>query len=183
MIISRRICACRSRFRRVIVSIGVSFVIVLGGCGVNAENISMDNTVTLDAANQAVDRYVDSVVHALSPSAAIDAGDSLALVQPDMPCTEASSDYAQSRRFAQRSYPLVGIKPDTVSAFAAFRSWAQANGFSVNATDEHAPQVPALRAENKDRYGATLEFNFGSLILSVSSPCVWRNGTPEEAPQ
>lgn len=117
----------------------------------------MANTVTLDETNQAVDRYVDSVVRALSPSAAIDAEDSLALVQTDMSCTEASSEYVQSRRFGQRSYLLTGIEPDTAAAFAAFRSWAQMSGFVVDSRNEHLAEGASLRAANSDKYGGTLD--------------------------
>ena len=159
--------------------IATILIILVSGCGTDSIGLPMHNTITLNQANTIVDRYVQDIARALSPTAKADTHDSLALNQPDVPCTEAYSKYGANYRFAQRSYPLIGLKNNIPPVFHAFRNWAQKNSFSVDSKNEHLAYDPLLRARNSSGFQATLHFNYGSFILSVSSPCVWRNGHPE----
>lgn len=142
----------------------------------------MHNTVTLDQANRASDRYINSIPRALSSAAALDTTDSGALHQTEVPCTDESSEYEQYLRFAQRSYPISGVdSADATSIFQAFHKWAQTHDFTVDKSNEHHKTSPVSRATNKGGYKMKLDIEYGRFFLGVSSPCVWRHGHPESS--
>ncbi|MBB2500250.1 hypothetical protein H5411_14090 [Amycolatopsis echigonensis] len=84
---------------------------------------------------------------------------------------------------AGRSYQLTDIKNNSVASyFEKFKAWSQQNNFHILA-EKHNPEY--LWTERRDDgFRLALQSNdLGEIYLDGSSPCVWRNGTPEPQPE
>ncbi|MGH3437499.1 MAG: hypothetical protein ACRDRN_13640 [Sciscionella sp.] len=158
-------------------------LITVAGCGTSQpQKVGMQKTITLEQARQRVNKYLDEAVSALPGHPTVIKNDPGAGAD-DMNCED---EHGQSLGTFQASSTerLGGL--DSVSkqtVFAAMRKWWSANGFEVVSDNEQQPQHSSVLTRNRAGYGVTLEHNAqGAFYLSASSPCVWRNGTPEPTP-
>lgn len=136
---------------------------------------AMSRTITLAEANIKVDEYAENARQAIAPNLEFRVQEK----QTDAPCSNSDGSPAQDRRDSSLSYELQGISADQIPGyFEALRTWWVAHGFTI--TDEN-PGNRFLRGEKKDDgFSMAMQSNnLGQVYLTVNSPCVWRNGTPE----
>lgn len=75
----------------------------------------------------------------------------------------------------------MGITPDQFpQQFEAMRAWWMRNGFTPSRDAARGTDRDLGAMNGANGFGMSLTSNdSGELFLDVSSPCVWRNGTPE----
>jgi hypothetical protein len=133
----------------------------------------MKNTITIQEANQRVDTYIQQAKSALSVTMEPKGRDT------DQPCDDPTDNGPKGRLIAGRSYQLTNINKSSITSyFETFKNWSQKNNFQILA-EKHNPEY--LWAEKRDDgFRLALQSNdLGEIYLDGSSPCVWRNGTPE----
>lgn len=133
----------------------------------------MTSTITLHEANRKLDAYIDKALAQLPEGAELKER----IRTEEESCDDVAGD--EGKQYADREYQVTGIDPEKIpSYFDTLRTWWLANGFRV-LDDER--QYEYLWVENNtDHFRMALQTGSGSrLFLMGSSPCVWRNGTPE----
>lgn len=150
--------------------------LLMAACGVDepGDGGGLEPTITLADAARKVDAYAEQARAALNPPAKF--------INPyknyDFPCSNADGSPSPDRRDARVSYQLEGVTPEQVPGyFQNMRSLWEKIGFTV--TDDQKGEF--LGAKNTvDGFTMGLQANnVGEVYLKVSSPCVWRNGTPK----
>lgn len=146
----------------------------VAGCGGNPEG-EMKKTVSIQEANERLDAYVQQAKSALSPTAELE----LKGQSKDAPCDDPSDNGAKGRVVADRSYLVKGLTPGAVSTyFDTLKAWSQAQNFNI-LEEKVNPQYLWIEKRD-DGFRLALDSNdLGEVYLNGSSPCVWRNGTPE----
>lgn len=99
--------------------------------------------------------------------------------QEGVTCSGSRGDDTEERVFSSRDAELVNLGSMPVRHyFTALRAWWKKNRFRII---HDAQKTGYILAENTDDgFRMDLQANKkGKLYLGVSSPCVWRNGTPE----
>ncbi|WP_235079624.1 hypothetical protein [Amycolatopsis orientalis] len=146
--------------------------LALAGCGKETDS-GMKNTITSQEANQRLDAYIQQAKSALSISLELTGRDT------DQPCDDPTDNGPKGRLIAGRSYKLTGTnKNSTASYFAKLKTWSTENNFHI-LTEKHNPEYLWIEKRD-DGFRLALQSNdLGEIYLDGSSPCVWRNGTPE----
>jgi hypothetical protein len=138
----------------------------------------MKPTITIAEANKRSQDYLDQAANALFPPP-ITKTQGTAEERGD--CTDPDDHGPANRLQASREYQLAGIaQPDIPRYFDALRQWWQGHDFA-QAFDKGNGGGRLLGGENRaDGFRMSLQSNdVGGLYLTVASPCVWPNGTPE----
>jgi hypothetical protein len=138
----------------------------------------MKPTITITEANKRSQDYLDQATNAVFPPPITKT--------PGTPeergeCTDPDDHGPTNRLQASREYQLAGITPaDVPRYFDALRQWWQSHGFT-QAFDKGTGGGRLLDGESpSDGFRMSLQSNdVGGLYLTVASPCVWPNGTPE----
>lgn len=147
-------------------------------CGVDEpeDGGSVEPTITLADAARKVDAYAEQARAALNPQAKF----ANPYKNYDFPCSNADGSPSPDRRDARVSYQLEGVTPEQVPAyFQNMRSLLEKIGFTI--TDDQKGEFLGAK-NNVDGFTMGLQANnVGEVYLKVSSPCVWRNGTPKSA--
>lgn len=156
-------------------------VLFVTSCGTDDQpkDTAMKNTITIQEANQRVEDYAARAQVAFPASVEF----RLQAHFKDSPCDDPTDNGPKGRLIASRGYQVVGLSADHFpQQFEAIRAWWGKNGFIVS-TDSARGADRTVAAENKaDGFTMSLRSNnVGQLYLNTSSPCVWRNGTPESA--
>ncbi|MEV6911707.1 hypothetical protein [Amycolatopsis sp. NPDC051071] len=149
------------------------------GTGDQPKDTAMKNTITIQEANQRVEDYAERARAAFPVSAEL----RLQSQFKDSPCDDPTDNGPKGRLVASRGYQVMGPSVDQFpQQFEAIQAWWGQNGFAVS-TDSARGADRTVAAENKaDGFTMSLRSNnVGQLYLNTSSPCVWRNGTPESA--
>ncbi|WP_245192935.1 hypothetical protein [Amycolatopsis alba] len=133
--------------------------------------------MTIQEANQRLESYIQQAKSALPASAVL----VLRGQSKEAPCDDPSDNGAKGRLVADRGYQITGLAATGISEyFSALRSWAQNNNYQV-LQEKQNPQYLWLEKRD-DGFRLALDSNeSGELYLNGSTPCVWRNGTPEPA--
>jgi hypothetical protein len=135
----------------------------------------MQPTITLDEAKARAATYVQQIVGALPVKARLD---SFGMVPTSMECTDPTDNGPPGRYDYGVSYFLRDIpKERNPEIMRAFLAYLTKRGFVVQTKNDSF-----LSLENpQDGFGASLQQSGSQnrgLSLTVSSPCVWPNGTP-----
>lgn len=136
----------------------------------------MEPTITLEQANQRVERYIEGVTSVFPAGATLKLQESF----DDYPCTDPDDLGPEGRRIASRTFQVMGSSHSEIPQyFAAVLSWSKQHNFVVL---KHEPTNEYLWMENKsDGFRMSLEANRkGELYVGATSPCVWPTGTPPE---
>ncbi|MFK0243173.1 hypothetical protein ACIQUM_00630 [Amycolatopsis azurea] len=162
--------------RKATFSSAASAMLLLGAvsCG-SPQEAEMGNTITIQEANQRLESYIQQAKSALPASAGL----VLRGQSKEAPCDDPSDKGAKGRLVADRSYQLTGVAAKDISEyFDTLRTWSQNNNYQV-LQEKQNPQYLWLEKRD-DGFRLALDSNeSGELYLNGSSPCVWRNGTPE----
>lgn len=161
------------KLRTLVATAVVAFLtLILAGCGKETDS-GMKNTITIQEANQRLDAYIQQATSALSASLELKGRDT------DQPCDDPTDNGQRGRLIAGRSYRLTDTKTNsTASYFAKFKTWSTNNNFHLLA-EKHNPEYLWIEKRD-DGFRLALQANDrGEIYLDGSSPCVWRNGTPE----
>ncbi len=135
----------------------------------------MEPTISLAEAVRKVDSYAEQARQALGPE--------VEFVNPykdyDFPCSDADGGPARNRRDARVGYQLGGVAPAQIPVFfREIRSFWGRTGFVITDDDKKGRFLGAKNSA--DGFMMGLQANeLNEIYLNVSSPCVWRNGTPE----
>jgi hypothetical protein len=146
------------------------------GCSNVVTGAGMQNTITIDQAEQRANAYAQQVSAVLpgKPRLVPNAGGITTLE-----CTDPDDNGPQGRISAGGGFFLQDIPQERIpEIFDFFSRYLTQQGFQV-----HIQQSAVLVMENpKDGFRVGLqeggEGSSKSLGLIVSSPCVWPNGTP-----
>ncbi len=135
----------------------------------------MESTITLADAARKVDVYAEQARQAL--------GADVKFINPykdyDFPCSNADGSPSKNRREATVDYRLEGVASDQIPVFfQKIRVHWEKTGFAITDDDKKGSFLAAKN--NVDGFKMGMQANhLNEISLSVSSPCVWRNGTPE----
>ncbi|SDZ45491.1 hypothetical protein SAMN05421504_11814 [Amycolatopsis xylanica] len=158
-------------------AIALAVALVVTGCdsGGNSPGGDMQPTITLVEAGRKVDEYAELARQAIGPDTKLGNPDK----NYDFPCSNADGSPAKNRRDARVSYQIEGTSVEKIPVyFDAIRAFWARSGFEVN--DEEAPNRYLGGVNKANGFTMALKSNdLGEVYLKVSSPCVWRNGTPE----
>ncbi|AXB47080.1 hypothetical protein [Amycolatopsis albispora] len=152
--------------------VGALLIGTLAACG-GGTGAGMDTTITLDEANRRLDAYITEAVAQLPAGAQLKER----LRIEEEPCDDVAGE--KGKQQASRNYQVTGIDPAEIPAqFETLRAWWQNNGFRIL---DNNPAGEFLWVENEaDGFRMTLKAaDGGRLVLISSSPCVWRDGTPD----
>ncbi|MFE5567051.1 hypothetical protein ACFQ68_18845 [Amycolatopsis japonica] len=153
--------------------------LLLAACGVDSpgDGGALQSTITLADAVRKVDDYAEQARQAL--------GADVKFINPskdyDFPCSNADGSPAKNWREASVGYQLGGVTPEQIPIFfQKIRTFWEKAGFAITDDDKKGPFLGAR--SNLDGFKMGLQANhLNEIYLNVSSPCVWRNGTPEPA--
>jgi hypothetical protein len=139
----------------------------------------MQNTITLDEANQRANDYAQQVSAALpdKPRLVPNAGGII-----NTECTDPDDNGPQGRMSAGGGFFLQDIPPERIpEMFDFFHRYLTQQGFTVRT--QQSDFLVMVNPKDGFRIGMQEggEGTNKGLSLIVSSPCVWPNGTP--APQ
>lgn len=151
--------------------------LLLASCGVDppGEGGTLESTITLADAARKVDAYAEQGRAAL--------GSDVKFINPykdyDFPCSNADGSPSKNRREASVGYQLEGVTLEQIPVFfQKIRGYWEKAGFLITDDDKKGPFLGAKH--NVDGFKMGLKANhLNEIYLNVSSPCVWRNGTPE----
>ncbi|MGH4020428.1 MAG: hypothetical protein ACRDT0_14570 [Pseudonocardiaceae bacterium] len=137
------------------------------------------NTITQQHAIERVDRHIADAVAALP----VDPQLTLAFEDLSSECMDPTDNGPRNRITVVKRYWLDGIpKDDNRSYFDALRQWWTSHGFRV-LEDDQTGDMYLWVENNADGFRMSLqESGEGSVSLSVTSPCIWPNGTPVPEP-
>lgn len=138
----------------------------------------MHNTITLAAANRLSDHYLEVGRRTVSVDAKLVDHDK----QDGMSCEDNKTGADLGTIRTQQGARMTGLDPeDPDQYYSKLRKWWAANGFHVTSNNQHTSGHSFIIAENNsDRFAMTFHYNKnGEYFLDISSPCVWRNGTPD----
>lgn len=136
----------------------------------------MQNTMTLDEANRRVEDYIREALIALPPSAQLE----LYAKHEDLDCDDPTDEGPAGRRFASRTYRVTELNSAEIPTYYNdLKAWWPQHGFKI-LTDDPRPNRQYLWVENEnDSFRMAFQSNdLGEMYLIASSPCVWREGTP-----
>lgn len=132
----------------------------------------MKTTMTQAQANQAVDKHIQDAISRIP-----DAKYKERIRFEDNPCTDPDDHGAKGRINAQRDYEITEIEPAKIPQyFETLRRWWSSNGFRI--LDNTKPYEYLWVENNADAVRIALQASEGHLFIKASSPCVWKNGTP-----
>jgi hypothetical protein len=161
------------------------FAVLVTGCGSGNQGgpaviaqPGMKPTITIAEANQGAEQYLDQAASDVFPPPIT--------WTPGPPeergeCTDPDDNGPAGRLQASREYQLAGVvQTDFPQHFDSLRQWWANHGFTQT-FDKGSGGGRLLGAENRaDGFRMSLQSNdVGGLYLTVASPCVWPNGTPE----
>jgi hypothetical protein len=137
----------------------------------------MKPTITIDEANQRSQQYLDQAANDLFPAPITRTPSPL---EERGSCTDPDDNGPTNRLKASREYKLDGVSAaDFPRYFDSLRTWWKGHGY-VLGSDKGNASGHLLNGESADGFIMALQSNdVGGLYLSVASPCVWPNGTPE----
>lgn len=154
--------------------VSAMLLLCAASCG-SPQEAGLSNTITIQEANQRLENFIQQAKSALPPSAKL----VLRGQSKGAPCGDPSDNGPQGRLFADRGYQITGLAASSIPEyFNTLRTWWQNNNYQT-LQERQNPQY--LWVEKRDDgFRLALDSNeSGELYLNGSTPCVWRNGTPE----
>ncbi|GAA2018654.1 hypothetical protein GCM10009839_13560 [Catenulispora yoronensis] len=131
-------------------------------------------TITLDAAKQRVQTYVDQIAAIFPVKPQLVPNGALTSAE----CQDPDDGGPKGRYDASIDYFLRGVPAaENPAMFAALRSYASQNGYK--SIEDNATILTYQNPKDGFRVGMEQSVLGGQgLSLTVSAPCVWPNGTP-----
>jgi len=137
----------------------------------------MTPTITETQAHDQVEAYVRDAFAALPAPAARQL-----FSRNRSECTDPTDDGPAGRFEISATYEVTGLTSDTFAVqFETVVQWWQEHGFTV-LTDRRPTDQYVFARNARDGFDMSLQANeLGKLYLGATSPCIWPNGTPDEA--
>jgi hypothetical protein len=161
------------------ITIAITTAVTVASCS-SPDNpeVPVKNTITQQQAIERVDQYIRDAVAAIAPGAQLE----VVYGSDDSACDDPTDNGPKGRITVSRDYWLNDLLPEKHNEYIdALKQWWQEHDFRLMRDDR--PGDIYVTAENRqDGFRMGIEGTVTGpprLSLGASSPCVWRNGTPE----
>ena len=148
----------------------LSTALLLSGCSY------VTPTITQDEATEKAQEHAQNTLTALPAEAELEE-----MSKPSSsPCDDTSMLGAKKRVAVGVNFWVNGIpEEDNETALALMHDHWDTNGYQI--LNDNRPNDPFINARNEeDDFLIAIEYNkYGDLALTVGSPCLWPDGTPE----
>ena len=156
--------------KMIIPGCAISITLLLGGCSY------VIPTITQDEATEKVGEHADDTLTALPEEAQLEerGGPS------PSPCGDSSILGPQGRVTVGEFFWIRGIpEEDNETTLELMHDHWNNNGYQI--LNDNRPDDPFINVENKeDNFLIATQYNKnGTLSLTIGSPCLWPDGTPE----
>jgi hypothetical protein len=146
--------------------------VLLAGCGTET---GMPKTITVKQAEQKVEDYFRQALAVLPPQARPKAG-----LIDTYECDDPTDNGPRGRMISSVDYEILDLRADDYPEYVDnLERWWRDHNFHILSDDR--PDEQSVWVENtEDGFRMRVQDNpRGELYLTVTSPCVWPNGTPE----